>query len=246
MATVGAIIDEAINAAREDPDRDAPLIHLLLETPDPQTGRPLTQQAIADELLAFLVAGHDTTATTLAYSLWAVGRDPVIQDRLATEVADIGDRVLTVDDVSRLPHTVRVIHEALRLCPPAAVVTRMTMRDTVVDGFRIPQGTNVIVGIYPLHRDPELWEQPELFDPDRFAPERSARSGPLAVPPVQRRPADLHRRSFRHARSHPGTGQHRAHGADHGTEQRFPGRAAIHHDGCRPGSGPADQTYLTA
>ncbi len=174
LATVGALLDEAINAAREDPDRDAPLIHLLLATPDPQTGRPLTQQAIADELLAFLIAGHDTTATTLAYSLWAVGRNPVIQDRLATEVADIGERVLSVDDVARLPHTVRVIHEALRLCPPAAVVTRMTMRDTVVDGFRIPQGTNVFVGIYPLHRDPELWEQPELFDPDRFAPERSA------------------------------------------------------------------------
>ena len=96
---------------------------------------PMTQQAIADELLAFLVAGHDTTATTLAYRLWAVGRDPVIQDRLAAEVADIGDRALTVDDVSRLPLTIRVIHQALRLCPPAAVVPRMTMRDTIVDGF---------------------------------------------------------------------------------------------------------------
>jgi len=174
LATVGAVIDEAIVAAREDPDRDAPLIRLLLNTTDPTTGRPLTHQAIADELFAFVFGGHDTTATTLAYSLWAVGRDPVIQNRLATEVAGIGDRPLTVDDVPRLPHTVRVIHEALRLCPPGAVVTRMTMRDTVVDGFRIPRGTNVLVGIYTLHRDPELWEQPELFDPDRFSPERSA------------------------------------------------------------------------
>jgi cytochrome P450 len=174
MATIGGVINEAIDLARADPDRDAPLIHLLLATPDPLTGHPLTQQAIADELLAFLVAGHDTTATTLAYSLWAVGRDAAIQDRVAAEVAEIGDRELTVDDVPRLPQTVRVIHETLRLCPPAAVITRMTMRDTVVDGFRIPKGTSVLVGIYPMHRDPTLWEQPELFDPDRFSPERSA------------------------------------------------------------------------
>ena len=173
-ATVGSVIDEAIDAAREHPEGDAPLIHLLLNTPDEQTGRPLSQQAIAAELFAFLVAGHDTTATTLAYSLWAVGRDRRIQEQLAGEVAEIGDRELTVDDVPRLPHTIRVIHESLRLCPPAAVLTRMAMRDTVVDGYRIPRGTNALVGIYTMHRDPELWEDPERFDPDRFAPERSA------------------------------------------------------------------------
>ena len=174
QAAIRSVIFEAIGAARKDPSRDAPLIHLLMATPDPDTGRPLSDQAIADELFAFLIAGHDTTATTLAYSLWAVGRDPVIQNRLAAEAADIGDRDPTVDDVPRLPNTVRVIHEAMRLCPPAAVVTRMTMRDTVVDGFRIKEGTNVMVGIYTLHRDPELWDQPERFDPNRFAPEHSA------------------------------------------------------------------------
>ena len=174
LASIDAVIREAIAASRADPDRDAPLIRLLMDTPDPRTGQPLDDQASADELLAFLIAGHDTTATTLAYSLWAVGRDRAIQNRLAAEVAAIGDRQLTVDDVPQLPHTVRVIHESLRLCPPAAVVTRMTMRDTIVNGFRIPRGTNVMVGIYTLHRDPELWENPELFDPERFAPEYSA------------------------------------------------------------------------
>ncbi len=171
---MNAVSNEAIAAAQADPERDAPLIHLLLSTPDPATGRPLSRQAIAEELLAFLIAGHDTTATTLAFSLWAVGRDRALQDRLATEVAQIGDRGFTVDDVPRLPLTIRVIHESLRLCPPAAAVTRMTMRDTVVDGFRMPQGVNVVVGIYTLHRDPQLWEQPDRFDPDRFSPERSA------------------------------------------------------------------------
>lgn len=168
-----AVVDQAITDARDHPEREAELVRLLLDTLDPDTGLPLSPQAIADELIAFLVAGHDTTATTLTYALWALGRDRVVQDRVAAEVASIASRPLTVDDLPRLPYTAWVIHEALRLCPPAAVVTRMTMRDAVVDGFRIPAGTNVLVGIYTLHHDPELWEDPERFDPERFSPQRS-------------------------------------------------------------------------
>jgi hypothetical protein len=109
----------------------------------------------------FLIAGHDTTSTTLTYALWALGHHPELQDRVANEVGVLGDRALTVDDVLALPFTVQVIHEALRLCPPAAALARLATRDTVVDGFRIEQGTNLIVGIYALHRDPALWDAPE-------------------------------------------------------------------------------------
>ena len=174
LTTVRLVIDEAIAAARDDPERDAELIRLLMDTIDPATGRPLTDRAISDELFIFVIAGHDTTSTTLAYSLWALGRHPAIQDKVAAEVAAIGDRELSVDDVHRLPYTVRVIHEALRLCPPGPTLPRKAMRDVVVDGYRIPAGTIVLVGIYALHHDPAWWEDPESFDPDRFTPERSA------------------------------------------------------------------------
>lgn len=175
---IDSSIDAAISAHDHDADENgadrADLIHLLLDTDDPATGLPLTRDAIREELVAFLVAGHDTTATTLAYSLWALGRDAVLQQRVADEIAAVGDRPLVVADIARLPLTVRVIHESLRMCPPAAVVTRMAMRDAVVDGFRIPAGTDVIVGIYTLHRDPDGWDHPDRFDPDRFSPERAA------------------------------------------------------------------------
>ncbi len=121
---------------------------------DPASGAPLTREQIREELVAFVIAGHDTTATTLTYALWALGRDQQMQDRVAAEVADLGDRPLGTDDVARLPYTAQVLHEALRLCPPAAAIGRLAMRDVVVDGFRIPAGTNVAVGIYALHRDP--------------------------------------------------------------------------------------------
>lgn len=173
LAAVRSAIDEAIAAARADPDGDAELIHLLMRATDPDTGRPLTDEQIRDELLVFLIAGHDTTSTTLAYGMWALGRDPDLQDRLAAEVADLGHPP-SVDDLPVLALTVRVVHEALRICPPAPVIVRSAMRDAVVDGYLIPAGTQVMVGVYAMHHDPALWPDPERFDPDRFADLRLA------------------------------------------------------------------------
>jgi len=168
------VADDAIRACRADPAHDAELIARLMDTRDPVTGEPLTDRDIRDELIAFLIAGHDTTATTLAYSLWQLGRHPDLQERVATEAQAIGDRSLTVADIARLGYTVQVIHESLRLCPPAAAVARLAMRDVIIDGHRVPAGTSLLVGIYALHRDPALWDQPTRFDPDRFSPARSA------------------------------------------------------------------------
>lgn len=172
-AVIRAVVGEALAAFRADPSRDAPLVRRLTETTDPVTGQPLTDEAICDELTTFLVAGHDTTATTLTYALWALGHHREIQERVAAEVGELGERTLTVDDVAHLTYTAQVIHEALRLCPPAAAVGRLAMTDVVIDGFRIPAGTNLLVGIYALHRDPTLWKDPEQFDPDRFSSARS-------------------------------------------------------------------------
>lgn len=118
-----------------------------------------------------MLAGHDTTATALTYALWVLGHHRDVQDRVAAEAAAIGDRELTPADVSRLAYTVQVLHEALRLCPPAAGVGRLAVRDIAVDGFRVEKGSLVLVGIYALHRDPDLWPDPLVFDPDRFSPE---------------------------------------------------------------------------
>lgn len=164
---------EIVRACRSDPTRDAPLVHALLAATDPATGRPLSDAQICDELIIFLLAGHDTTATALTYALWALGHRPDLQDRVAEEVAALGDRALTPEDVPRLGYTVQVLHEGLRLCPPDAAVARMAMQDIEVDGRRVEAGTMVMVGIYALHRDPALWDNPLVFDPDRFNPEYS-------------------------------------------------------------------------
>jgi cytochrome P450 len=172
-ATLHQLAAEILAAVRADPDREAPLVRALIAAADPQTGQPLSDDDICHELVLFILAGHDTTSTTLTYSLWALGQHPDIQDRVFDEVCALGDRPLTPDDVPRLGHTVRVLHEALRLCPPGAGTPRLLKKDLAVDGYRLEAGTMAVVSFYAIHLDPELWDDPLTFDPDRFLPERS-------------------------------------------------------------------------
>jgi cytochrome P450 len=168
-ATMHRLAEDILQACRADPTRDAPLVHALIGASDPETGRRLSDDDICNDMIAFIVAGHDTTATTIAYALWALGRHPDVQDRVAAEAAALGERPLTPDDVARLPYTVQVVHEALRLCPPVPVGGRTAMRDIAVDGCRVEAGSMVLVGIFGMHRDPALWDNPLAFDPDRFS-----------------------------------------------------------------------------
>lgn len=171
--TLHRLADDILQGCRADPTRDAPLVQALIEASDPDTGLPLSDEAIRDELIVFMLAGHDTTSTTLTYALWALGHNRDIQKKVRAEALAIGDRELTPDDVPALRYTVQVLHEALRLCPPVAAVPRTVMHDCVVDGHRIEAGTMVIVGTYAIHRDPALWNRPQDFDPDRFNAENS-------------------------------------------------------------------------
>jgi cytochrome P450 len=173
VSSMREVTDDILRACRADPTRDAPLVHALLAATDPETGQPISDADISNDLLIFILAGHDTTATALTYALWALGHYPDLQDRVAAEAAEIGDRELTPDDVPRLGYTVQVFHEALRMCPPAAGVGRLAVRDIAVGGYRVQAGTLLAVGIYALHRDPAVWENPLVFDPDRFSPEKS-------------------------------------------------------------------------
>ena len=115
-AAITRLADDILQACRADPTRDAPLVRALIDVADPDTGRTLSDEDIRRELVVFLGAGYDTTATTLTYASWALGRHPELQDRVAAEVAAVGDRPSTANDVPGLRYTVQVLNEALRLC----------------------------------------------------------------------------------------------------------------------------------
>ncbi|MDV3125699.1 cytochrome P450 [Mycobacterium sp. 21AC1] len=165
---------EILASARRDPDRDAPLVRALIDARDPETGGRLNDDEICHELVLFMLAGHDTTSTTLCYSLWALGHHPDIQAAVHAEVASLGSRTLTPEDVPLLECTIRVLHEALRLCPPGAGTMRTLNEEMTIDGYRAEAGTLAAVSFYAMHRDPALWDDPLTFDPERFTPERSA------------------------------------------------------------------------
>jgi cytochrome P450 len=168
-ATLRRLAAEVLRSCREDPGRDAPLVRALIAATDPLTGAPLSDAQIGDELIVFMLAGYDTTATTLTYALWALGRHPDVQQKVRDEVTSLGDRELTPADLPRLGYLTQVLQEALRLCPPAPVIGRTAMRDIAIDGYRIRKGTMVVFGVYAIHRDPSLWKDPLTFDPERFS-----------------------------------------------------------------------------
>jgi cytochrome P450 len=172
-ATLRQLAGEIVQACHTDPTLDAPLVQALIAATDPDTGQPLSDNDIRDEIIIFMFAGHNTTATTLTYALWALGRHQNLQDRVATEAAQLGDRQLTPDDLPHLGYTTQVVKESLRLCPPGATGTRMATQDIEVAGYRVQAGTMLAFGRMAVQRDPSYWDDPLTFDPDRFSPENS-------------------------------------------------------------------------
>lgn len=163
-----ALTTDIVSQCVADDGVDAPLVRRLLSETDAQTGEPLDADAVADELLVYLVAGHDTTATNLTYALWQLGRNPLLQEAVRSEVSLACADEVSVEHIPALQLTARVLHEALRLCPPASLVSRLAMEDVEVDGHRVAAGSNCVVGVFAIQRDPKLWDQPTTFDPDRF------------------------------------------------------------------------------
>ncbi len=171
MGDMKAAADRVIDAREAEVGRDAPdLLDLLREGQDPKTGRRMTTEEIRDNLLTFIVAGHETTALTLAWSFYLCAFDPAIQDRARTEAQSVlQGRAATADDLLNLPYTRQIIDEALRLYPPAAIISRTALAPDMLCGTQINPGDTVIIPIYALHRSHLLWTDPDRFDPDRWA-----------------------------------------------------------------------------
>jgi len=175
MNDMKAMADRAIDARAARGSEGVPdLLDLLLEGEDPKTKRKMTTAELRDNLLTFIVAGHETTALTLAWSLYLLGFDPAIQDRARAEAASVlQGRTATGDDVENLPFIRQVIDEALRLYPPAGIVSRTAQKDNTLCGRKVRAGDTVMIPIYALGRHHLLWDDPDMFRPERFADRKS-------------------------------------------------------------------------
>lgn len=171
MRQTKAMADKAIDRRRAEGAKPVPdLLDLLMAGSDPQSGRQMTTAELRDNLLTFIVAGHETTALTLAWSLYLCAFDQDVQAAARAEAQSVlGDRAATAADVASLPLVRRVVDEALRLYPPAAFLSRTAQAQDELCGREVRPGDTVILPIYALHRHRLLWADPDAFDPSRFA-----------------------------------------------------------------------------
>ncbi|MGI3904116.1 MAG: cytochrome P450 [Janthinobacterium lividum] len=145
------------------------LLGMLLGARDPDTGAPMADEAIVDNLLTFVAAGHETTALALTWTLRLLHDHPEVERRILDEIEDVRpDFTSDPDAVDRLVYTRQVLMESMRLFPPAPLMVRRTTRPVPLAGRMVPADSSVHVPIYALHRQERLWPQAEAFDPDRF------------------------------------------------------------------------------
>jgi cytochrome P450 len=170
MRDMKTMSDKVIDNRRDKGPGDIPdLLDLLLAGEDPKTKRMMNTAELRDNLLTFIVAGHETTALTLGWALYLVAFDQGVQDKLRAEAKTVlGDRIATAEDVPNLPYTRQVIDETLRLYPPAAFLSRSAQKDDTLCERKIARGDTVTLPIYALHRSHLLWDDPHQFNPDRF------------------------------------------------------------------------------
>ncbi|HKU39338.1 MAG TPA: cytochrome P450 [Polyangiales bacterium] len=149
------------------------LLQILLETRDAEDGSALTDRQIRDEAMTQYLAGHETTANTLAWALCFLGRAPAARARLEAEVdAVTGGRPLQPSDLPKLTWTLQVIKETLRLCPAVYCFARMLERPVNIGPYPLSKRDVVVVNIIGMHRRPDLYADPDRFAPERFDPER--------------------------------------------------------------------------
>ena len=168
LAYFNKLVFEFIHQRHGMTEKPNDLLQLLLDSLDEETGEQMNDQQIRDEAITMFAAGHETSATGLSWLLWELARQPKIVARIRQE-AEIFDTVPTFEQLLKLPYTRQVIEEGMRLYPPAWTMTRESLDEDEVEGQIIPKGISVFMSIYELHRNPNIWENPLVFDPENFS-----------------------------------------------------------------------------
>lgn len=168
-----AIVNRRIDRGQTGEGTD--LLDRLLAAKDPETGESLRREDIVTDVITFLLAGHETTATALTAALYLLAGHGDAQERVASQVDEVLDgRPCRASDVGDLTLVDRVLRETMRLYSSAWSVTRMTTADTQLGGCPVDAGTMVVIPQWVTHRDPHLWDDPDRFDPDRWSDDRAA------------------------------------------------------------------------
>lgn len=169
------IFYEIINSRQHtNPEDHDDLLGMLMSAKDEDTGEGMSIQQLRDEVATIFMAGHETTANALSWTLYLLASHPESVHKLRQEVTEVlgHEGLPTYENIRDLKYTMQVIQESMRLYPPVYVIGRKTIEEDEIGGYRIPAGVTIMISAYAIHRNPEYWDKPDVFDPDNFLPER--------------------------------------------------------------------------
>ena len=164
---VMAMIEERRRSGEDKGD----LLSMLLLAQDEDSGAQMSDQQVHDEAMTLFIAGHETTANALTWTLYLLSQNPDAEAKLLDELHTVlADRLPTMEDLKQLSYTDRVIKKSMRLYPPAWMTARVAIEDVSIRGYTIPAGSVILISQYVVQRDPRYWPDPDAFQPERFAP----------------------------------------------------------------------------
>ncbi len=169
------IVDRIIQKRRASGEDTGDLLSMLMAARD-EDGSGMTDRQLRDEILTFLLAGHETTAVSLSWTWYLLSQHRAVEEKLDHELSEIlGGRTPQLEDLPRLSYTEKVVKESMRLFPPAWSLARTVTKEIEIAGYRLPVGANVVMSQWILHRDPRFFEDPESFNPERWTAEATQR-----------------------------------------------------------------------
>ena len=183
--TIDRIVLEIIRSRREQPTEEVDLLSMLMSAKDEETGAGMSDRELLNEVITLINAGHETSATTLAWTWHLLGTHPEVMAQMQAEIDSVlqGDSP-TFEKLPQLQYTRRIFDESLRLRPPGMnLAPRVAKVDDEIQGYRIPKGSILNIATYYTLRHPDFWQHPETFDPDRFLPEQVAQRPKSAYMP---------------------------------------------------------------
>jgi cytochrome P450 len=172
VKTINDVLDKVFTERRKNPSDRYDLLSMLMEARYEDTGEQMNNRQLRDEVMTIFVAGHETTANALSWTLYLLALNPGELKKCRDELhAVLANRKPSFDDLQKLKYLTMVIDESLRIYPPAWIIGRKTIKPDKIGNYKIAAGHNLLISPYALHRDKRLWPEPEKFNPSRFEPE---------------------------------------------------------------------------
>jgi cytochrome P450 len=180
--SLGKLVAEVAAQRRQRNISSTDILGMLMVARDRENSQEMPDRQLVNEVMTLIVAGHETTASTLNWLWYLLSQHPEVEQKLSSELGNLRDgECLDLDNLPKFIYTRQVLEEALRLYPPGWLMTRRALKDDRLGDYFVPAGTELYISPYFIQRHPGLWEAPDRFNPDRFGPDHSQDRHPLAM-----------------------------------------------------------------